>query len=348
MTREKAIQCQAGVGSQRLRRRPADRSQQLRQWVQFAFVALNVWIGARFYLWLRQYENGGPLVYDRPPGVEGWLPIAGLLNLKAFLASGRVPLIHPAAMVLLIAFCVMSLVFRRSFCSWLCPVGTVSEQLWKLGRRLFQRNWTLPRWLDLSLRSLKYLLLGFFLFAAVTMSVESIESFMRSPYGVLADVKMLDLFRYMSVTSAFVLGVLILSSIVVKNFWCRYACPYGALTGLLALASPLRIRRQMDQCIDCGKCARACPSQLPVDRLVQIRSAECLGCMECVAACPIEGALDLRAFSHKRIPAGWVAIGAAAVFIVAVAVAKTTGHWQTTIPSQVYSQWIPFARELSH
>lgn len=331
-----------------IRRRAPDRSRLLRRSVQFAFVALNSWIAGGFYFWLRQYETGAPLIHDRPPGVEGWLPIAGLLNLKLFLVSGRVPTIHPAAMVLLIAFGVMSLVFRRSFCSWLCPVGTISEQLWKLGRSMFHRNWTMFRWLDISLRSVKYLLLGFFLFSVAAMSVGSIQPFMKSPYGVLADVKMLDLFRFLSITSAVVLGVLILSSIFVKNFWCRYACPYGALMGVLALASPLRIRRHTDKCIDCGKCARACPSQLPVDRLMQIRSAECLGCLECVASCPIEGALDLRAFSRKRIPAAWVGAGSVAVFAAAVAFAQATGHWRNPIPTEVYKEWIPFVRELSH
>jgi len=332
----------------KVQRRAADRSQRLRQGVQFVFAALNVWIGAEFYLWVRQYENGVAGVHVRPPGVEGWLPIAGLLNLKVFLLTGQVPAIHPAAMVLLVAFSAMSLLFRRSFCSWLCPVGTLSEQLWKFGRRQLRRNWTLPRWMDRSLRSVKYLLLGFFLFAVVSMPVEAIGSFMQSPYGVLADVKMLDLFRYMSVTSTVVLGVLLVSSMLVKNFWCRYACPYGALMGLLAVASPVRIRRSAGRCIDCGKCARACPAQLAVDRLVQVRSVECLGCLECVASCPVEGALDLRAWSRQPIPPGWVAIGAAAILAMAVAVAQASGHWHSAIPSQIYSEWIPMARGLSH
>src|ERR1035437_8790231 len=41
-----------------------------------------------------------------------------------------------------------------------------------------------------------------------------------------------------------------------QNFWCRYLCPYGALMGLVSLASPLRIRRETSLCIDCGKCAK--------------------------------------------------------------------------------------------
>lgn len=343
-----AIEKPVRLTSVKPRRRAQDHSQRLRRSVQFAFAALNLWIAAAFYLWVRQYETGGALIHDRPPGVEGWLPIEGLLNLKVLLATGRFSPIHPAAMVLLIALSVMSLVFRRSFCSWFCPVGTISEQLWKLGRRVFHRNWTMYRWLDVALRSVKYLLLAFFVYAAVMMPAESIQAFMRSPYGVLADVKMLDLFRFLSITSAAVLGVLILSSILVKNFWCRYACPYGALMGLIALASPLRIRRQTTTCIDCGKCARACPSQLPVDRLVQIRSAECLGCLECVASCPVEGALELRGFARKRVPAAWVAIGACTIFLGLIVAAQATGHWHSAIPTQIYREWMPYARELSH
>ena len=52
-------------------------------------------------------------------------------------------------MVLLCVFLLSSLLVKKSFCSWLCPVGTVSEYLWKLGRKFFRRSFTVPRWLDL-------------------------------------------------------------------------------------------------------------------------------------------------------------------------------------------------------
>lgn len=91
------------------------------------------------------------------------------------------------------------------------------------------------------------------------------------------DVKMLNLFRDLGMIGATFLMLLVAGSIVVQNFWCRYFCPYGALMGLVSLASPLRIRREPSLCIDCAKCARARPSALPVDRLVTIQSAECLG-----------------------------------------------------------------------
>src|SRR4029077_14066630 len=97
------------------------------------------------------------------------------------------------------------------------------------------------------------------------MSGDAIEQFMRSPYGAIADVRMLNFFRELSETAAIVLGFLVVSSGLVQNFWCRYLCPYGALLGLASLLSPLRIRRSVPACIDCARCAKACPSALPVD-----------------------------------------------------------------------------------
>jgi len=326
-----------------------DRSQPVRRAVQVAFLLLNVWIGAEFYLWVRAFETGGAPIVSRPPGVEGWLPIAGMMNSKYLFETGRVPAVHPSAMVLFLTFTGLSLLVRKSFCGWLCPVGTVSEYLWKLGRDTFRRNWLLPRWLDIALRSLKYVLLGLFVYAVGSMSAAAILQFLQSPYGIIADVKMLNFFRHLSVTAAVVIGLLALLSIFVQNFWCRYLCPYGALMGLAALLSPLRIRRNAATCIDCAKCAKACPERLPVDRLVQIRSAECIGCLECVAACPVEDTLDMQLLGvRRRVPAWAMAAAIAVIFCGATGWAIHAGHWQTHVPAEVYGELIPRAREFSH
>jgi polyferredoxin len=99
-------------------------------------------------------------------------------------------------------------------------------------------------------------------------------------------VRMLNFFRYISGTAAWVVLGLVLASLFVQNFWCRYLCPYGGFLGLVSLRSPMQITRNASTCIDCAKCAKACPSALPVDKLVQVRSVECTGCLECVAVCP--------------------------------------------------------------
>ena len=342
------------------RRSLPDHSQRIRHLVQGTFLALNGWIGFEFYLWVRYFERGGRGVYlPRPAGVEGWLPIAGLMNAKFFVITGRVPAIHPAAMYLFLGFMLMSALFKKAFCAWLCPVGTVSEALWKLGRKLFNGNLRVPRWLDLSLRSFKYALLGLFLAAVIFMSADALESFMQTPYGLVVDVKMMNFFRDMSITAAVIIGAIVVMSMLVKNFWCRYLCPYGALLGLASLLSPVKIRRDQEACIDCGKCARACPAHLPVDQLEQIHSVECSACMACVASCPAQDALQFTlpprnvpsstARWHRRTvgPAAVAAV-LAYIFFGAVLLARTTNHWQTKIPRSVYMQLVPHAHELSH
>jgi polyferredoxin len=339
-----------------IRRTDRDYSQVVRRSFQGAFLLLNVWVGGIFYFWVRQFEPGGaPTSWQRPAGVEGWLPIAALMNLKYFVLTHHVPALHPAGMFLLISFLAMSFLFRKAFCSWLCPVGTISEYLWRVGQKLFLRNFQLPRWLDVGLRGLKYLLLGFFVWAVSSMAVDELAAFMNSPYGVIADVKMLNFFRHMGETGADVLGVLVVASLFIQNFWCRYLCPYGALLGITSVVSPARIRRNVETCIDCAKCAKACPSALPVDKLVTIKSAECTGCLECVAVCPAKDTLSLSVPripglgpQAPKVPAWAMAAGIAALFLGIVGFAKTSGYWDSHVPTAVYRQLVPHADETRH
>jgi len=288
-----------------IRRLLPDNSQRIRHAVQFAFILLNAFIGMQFYKFVRFYETGsvGQNV-TRPAGVEGYLPIAGLMNLKAALLTGSIPKIHPAGMFLIVSFLMISFVFRKTFCSWLCPVGTFSEYLWKFGRKFLKGNLKVPRWLDIGLRGLKYLLLAFFLYAVISMTPRDIHAFLQSPYG--------------------------------------------ALMGLASLLSPLKITRNTDTCIDCAKCAKACPSHLQVDQLITIKSAECTACMECVAVCPAEKALVFAAPRRKVVPAWAVAAGIAAIFLGTVSYAKLTHRWNTEIPSQVYQYLVVHADEATH
>ena len=333
-------------------RRRGDLSQQVRLAVQVIFGAVAVLVGLQFVLWVRYFESGGSTVkVARPAGVEAWLPIAALMNLKSFLLTGQIPELHPAGMFMLIAFLSISFLYRKAFCSWICPVGTISEWLWQTGRQVIRRTFAAPRWLDVPLRGLKYILLSLFLYVVITMPVPDIRAFLASPYGVVADVKMLDFFRHMGQATAIFLFVLATTSLVVKNAWCRYLCPYGAMMGLVALVSPTRITRAAGACIDCGKCTTACPSGLPVATLASIRSAECTACMSCVAVCPAAGALDLTMGIGRRrwaiVP--WALAGGVAIlFCGIVAFAKWNGYWHTSLPDVIYGDLIPMASSLAH
>jgi polyferredoxin len=107
-----------------MRRAGVDRSQALRRTVQALFLALNVWIGVQFYAWVRYYETSGQSAFaSRPPGVEGWLPIASLMNLKVLVETGAMPRLHPAGMFLLIAFQVSRWRGGRCACVKVAAIG---------------------------------------------------------------------------------------------------------------------------------------------------------------------------------------------------------------------------------
>jgi len=327
----------------------SDSSQSIRSIFQIGFLLLNLLIGLQFFLWVKFYETAGKsLSVNRPPGVEGWLPIASLMNLKAWILSGELPRIHPAGVFILLAFILVSFLFRKSFCSWLCPVGTISETLWGIGQKIFGRNFLLPKWMDIGLRGIKYLLLGLFVYAIASMSVAAIRQFLDGPYGIVADVKMLNFFRQLSATTAIVVSILIILSLFVKNFWCRYLCPYGAMLGLFSWMSPVRVRRDQKTCTNCGKCARVCPARLPVNRMTNVRSPECLGCYQCVTDCPEDRALEMTIGRKTVFKPSWVAAGILVIFLSIVLGARITGHWHTQLLGEVYFELIPAADKYGH
>ena len=310
--------------------------QQLRFWIQMGFVALCLWIGVEFTLWYFWHEGSGAIEIARPPGVEGFLPISALMSLWYLILGGGIHAVHPAGLFILIAFVVMSVLMKKSFCSWLCPVGTLSENIGEFGKKLFGRNFAVWRWLDWPLRSVKYLLFGFLVYVVFfQMDLRALGMFLDSPYNKVADVKMFLFFKDISRTSIIVIGVLMGFSLVIRNFWCRYLCPYGALLGIVGLLSPLRITRNAASCIDCSKCTKVC-------RLNVVMSDECTSCMACVDACPVNQTLQLKPSrkSSLTVRSSWVAAAVVGIFVLVTGLAMLTGHWNSSVDEHEFSRRI--------
>jgi polyferredoxin len=322
------------------KRRKRKRAWPWRRTVQIGFAVLNLALGWQFYRFAHaaQTTTSGPLP-TRPPGVEGWLPISGLMGAMDWIAHGKLNSIHPAATILLLAFTVIALVFRKAFCAWICPVGLISESLAALGRKIFGRNFRPPKMLDHGLMSIKYILLGFFLLAFVVMGMTGIAAFLQSPYNRVSDVKMLLFFAQLSTTAGIVIGALAVGSIFIEGFWCRYLCPYGAYLGLFSWLSPVKVRRNVPTCIDCGKCDRACPAHLPVMFKEQIISVECNGCMECVNVCPVPDTLSLGTTTRKFSPLK-MGIFVLLMFTLFYTGARLLGAWQSSLTDDEYRQHI--------
>jgi polyferredoxin len=315
------------------------------QWGMFVFILVGGW---NFYRFVEHFRIGSPDV-SRPPLVEGFLPIGGLMTLKRFFLTGELDPVHPAAAVILLSAIVVSFLLSKSFCGWVCPVGTVSEAAFLVGQKLFGKNFRVQKHIDYALRSLKYILLGFFGYVIlIKMSVRAIEGFTSTPYWSVSDVKMLLFFTNMSTTTIAVLAVLTVLSLVYKNFWCRYLCPYGALTGLFGVISPIKITRNESACINCHKCTTHCPNLIDVESTGRVNSPECTGCMTCVANCPSKGALDMALPNRKVLSPKLFMVLVVAVFFAAIWTAMLTGHWKSNVTSEQYMRLIPITHKLDH
>lgn len=307
--------------------------------VQVAFVLICAWIGIEFHYFVRYLESGGATTFvSRPPGAEAFLPIGSLMSLYYFFLTGVVHPAHPAGVFILLAIIIVSFVFGKSFCSWICPVGLLSESLGDWSKKLFGRQLKLPRWLDYPLRSLKYLLLAFFVYAIFfLMTTASLRVFLDSPYNVVADIKMYYFFIDISTFAWWTLVVLFVLSFVIRNFWCRYLCPYGALLGMLSLLRPFKIRRNVKSCIDCAKCAVVCPSSIKVDKVISVNSDECTTCLSCLDVCPVPQTLELRGSARRfNVSKKTVAVSVVAIYILVCAVGWISGNWQNSVTKEEY------------
>jgi polyferredoxin len=320
----------------------------LRAAVQWSVFAITAWGGLELYRFLSHLEQGRVPPFPKPLSPEGFLPIGSLMSFKLWATTGIIDTVHPAGMMFFTSALALSLLLKKSFCGWICPVGTLSELLGTTGRRVAGRLLALPRWLDVPLRSLKYALLGFFLWIIIVkMPAAGIRGWLQTDYWKIADLKMLDFFRHPTAPALGVLAALAVLSLVTRNFWCRYLCPYGALLGLLSVGAAVKVQRQEARCTHCRSCTKSCPALLPVETLGRVRSPECLGCLTCVSRCPEPGALD-AALPGRLVPPALYAALVAAVFWGILVAAKATGHWESGVSPAEYLRIVPSLDSVGH
>lgn len=171
-------------------------------------------------------------------------------------------------------FVVLSIVFGRVACGWVCPWGTMQE-LNEPITNSHTRN--IPSWI-------KY---GFFFVWLVSVVVLIARNNVRS-FRLAIEPAPLDAFHL-------VLYFLMFGEVIFFCAWLgrRSACKLCPLGAVMALASPLRrlkIAGDSKQCKHCRTCEKNCSMNLPitsqVDRNERVDDFNCILCGRCVESCP--------------------------------------------------------------
>ncbi|MBZ0198988.1 MAG: 4Fe-4S binding protein, partial [Ignavibacteriaceae bacterium] len=159
---------------------------------------------------------------------ESYCPFGGLASLGSKINQGSMSCQMSEVQLLMgIGLIVGVIIIGKLFCSYICPIGTVSEWLGRIGDKLKVRI-NMPRLIDRPMRALKYVLLFTTLYLTMTTS----ELFCKEYDPYFASVNLLgnaDINQLFAITA---LAIAILGSIFFRLFWCKYLCPLGAVSNI--------------------------------------------------------------------------------------------------------------------
>jgi polyferredoxin len=275
---------------QRVPRRTTRQSRAIR-WTRHAGQAVVVaFIG--YAVWAKAIATSGVAA------AESFCPFGGFETLFTWVTTGRtVAHTHQANLVLAAILVVLTLALRGTFCGWLCPFGAIQEGIHAVGTAIASRIPPLRRArrrvgadgtrlarLDHYARYGKYLVLAWATIGAAVTGAMVFREY--DPWEALLVVVEFEL----STAFAVLVATLVMSVFINRPF-CRYACPLGAVVGIVGKASPVAVTRNAEACLGCDICNRACPLRIPVNTRTRVTDAACNGCLECVAACPSRDAL---------------------------------------------------------
>lgn len=191
---------------------------------------------------------------------------------------------------------IVTLLFGRIFCSWICPLGILNHAISALPSG-FKRHTRIENNAWRSLYQIKY----YILIACIVLSFFGIlQVGLLDPIALLVRSFAISVFpslHYVGLPfyavqpyyhEGWVIGIL-LGAILAANrfilrFWCRTLCPLGALLGALAKFSLFRIHRNETTCTACKKCSEACHGAC--DPHGRMRVSDCVMCLNCLSSCP--------------------------------------------------------------
>ena len=189
----------------------------------------------------------------------------------------------------------LTVVFGRFFCSWICPLGFILELNTKIRTLLSRFSFSLNEitfW-----KGHKYIVLASGLLIAFTFSfplfpyiylpaalARDINQTMYGLYEILAFEHGPVFIAGLSWSMLLIFALLIIEIFLSKRLWCRSFCPGGALYSLIGWKRVLRISSPDDQCTNCGDCIKVCPMGL--NPMLDQTGVACDNCFSCKSVCP--------------------------------------------------------------
>jgi polyferredoxin len=209
-------------------------------------------------------------------------PFGGVANLYTYMADGGyVAKLHSAVFIMLLALLIGLVLTGKSFCGWICPLGSIQQALGWIGQRLWPRAYNrVPRRLESIFQYLKWVVLAWVLVQTARSGRLIFQDW--DPYYNLYRIWTDEV----AISGYAVAGVTLVLALLIPRAFCRYGCPLGAFNGLFNSFSFVGIKRDAATCTDCGRCNKVCPVNIDVCAASTIRSIECTRCLKCVEACP--------------------------------------------------------------
>lgn len=159
---------------------------------------------------------------------EACCPFGGIQAISSLFSNGVMPHTMNSLQVLMGAMLALAtILFSKLFCGHVCPVGTVSEGLSNLGKRFKLPKYEIGGLFDITLRSLKYILL--FVTFYITLGSNELFCQQYDPFYATVTLFGADVTVWMGVLTIL---ILIAGAIFLRHFWCRYLCPLGAISGV--------------------------------------------------------------------------------------------------------------------
>ncbi|MBU1698575.1 MAG: 4Fe-4S binding protein [Candidatus Eisenbacteria bacterium] len=212
---------------------------------------------------------------------ERWCPFGGIEAIYAYFTDGNMPCsLGVSNFYILGAVLLMTLLLRRVFCGYVCPIGAISEWIHRWAVRIGINPFRISHRLDRVLSLLKYGVLALILYFTYRTGELIFRGY--DPCYALLSRHGDDITLWAYVVSGFIIA----GSILVTIPFCRWLCPLAAVLQPFSKMGLTRVRRDPEACTDCGLCAKSCLMAIPIDKDEEITAARCTTCLECVTVCP--------------------------------------------------------------